>query len=133
MRGTWIRLESSTLLMIRVICWITCTGYLPTEVSPESITASAPSITEFPTSFTSARVGVRLEIILSIIWVAMITGMWCDLALRTNSFWIRGTSSAGISTPRSPRATIIPLQAAIILSMFTKASGFSILAMIGIS
>ena len=47
--------------------FITSTGYLPTEVSADSITASAPSITEFATSFTSARVGVRLSIIVSII------------------------------------------------------------------
>ena len=35
----------------------TSTGYLPTDVSPESITASAPSKIEFATSETSARVG----------------------------------------------------------------------------
>ena len=39
----------------------------PTDVSPESITASAPSITEFATSLTSALVGVRLVIMDSII------------------------------------------------------------------
>ena len=45
------------------------------EVSAESITASAPSITEFATSLTSALVGCISSIILSIIWVAIITGI----------------------------------------------------------
>ena len=53
----------------------TSTGYFPTEVSPESITASAPSNTLFATSFTSALVGVRLLIMVSIICVAIITGL----------------------------------------------------------
>ena len=65
---------------------MTSTGYLPTEVSPESITASAPSITEFATSFTSARVGVKLSIIVSIICVAMIIGIRACFAKSTNCF-----------------------------------------------
>ena len=40
-----------------------CTGNLPTLVSPESITASAPSITAFATSDASARVGRECVII----------------------------------------------------------------------
>ena len=43
-------------------------------VSPESITASEPSITELATSFTSLREGVTESTIDSIICVAMITG-----------------------------------------------------------
>ena len=39
-----------------------------------------------------------------------------------------GKSSIGHSTPRSPRATITASVAAIIASMFFRASGFSILA-----
>ena len=57
-------------------CDIACTaltGYLPTALSPESITASVPSITAFATSETSARVGIGLWIIDSIICVAVIT------------------------------------------------------------
>ena len=66
-KGLLISGESSTLQMIFSIVFITSTGNLPTEVSPESITASAPSITELATSFTSALEGVRLSIIDSII------------------------------------------------------------------
>ena len=43
--------------MIRLIVATACTGYLPTLVSPDSITASAPSMTAFATSEASARVG----------------------------------------------------------------------------
>ena len=43
-------------------------------------------LTQFATSFTSARVGVRPSIIDSIIWVATITGMRARLACCTNSF-----------------------------------------------
>ena len=48
------------------------TGYLPTALSPDSITASVPSITALATSETSARVGIGLWIIDSIICVAVI-------------------------------------------------------------
>ena len=112
---------------------MTCTGYFPVEVSAESITASAPSMIELATSLTSARVGVRLSIMVSIIWVAIITGIRASLALRTNSFWRSGTSCAGVSTAKSPRATMSPWQLAMISSILANASGFSILAMIGIS
>ena len=47
------------------------------------------------------------------------------------SFWMPGTRSGWISTPRSPRATIRPSAAAMIASRTSSASGFSILAMIG--
>ena len=65
--GTSMSSEFSTAVSILAIVCITSTGYLPTEVSPDSITASAPSMTELATSFTSARVGVKLSIIVSII------------------------------------------------------------------
>ena len=44
-------------------CAIACTaftGYLPTALSPDSITASVPSITALATSDTSARVGIGI-------------------------------------------------------------------------
>ncbi len=50
-------------------------GYLPTAVSPESMTASAPSKIALATSETSALVGVGAEIILSSICVATATGL----------------------------------------------------------
>ena len=130
--GTLIKGEFSTPLIILPMVFTTSTGYLPTDVSPESITASAPSITEFATSLTSALDGVRLSIIDSIICVAMIIGFLACLALLTRSFCFKGTSSAGISKPKSPLATIIPSATFIISFMFSIASGFSILAIMGI-
>ena len=43
--------------MMRAIVSTVSTGYSPTEVSPESMTASAPSSTALATSLASARVG----------------------------------------------------------------------------
>jgi hypothetical protein len=60
------------------------------------------------TSETSARVGIGLSIIDSSIWVATITGLAAARHLRTSRFWIGGTFCTGSSTPRSPRATMIP-------------------------
>ena len=74
---------SSVEVMIRAIVSTVCTGYSPTLVSPESITASAPSSTALATSEASARVGAGLEIIDSSIWVATMTGLACSRALRT--------------------------------------------------
>ncbi len=57
------------------------TGYAPTEVSADSITASVPSKTALATSLTSARVGVGALTMLSSIWVAVITGRRCSRAV----------------------------------------------------
>ena len=133
--GLWetdIKWESSTPKIISFIFFTTSHGYFPTDVSPESIIPSAPSITELATSLTSAREGVRLLIIDSIIWVAIITGIPAFLHFETNIFWFNGTSSAGISIPKSPLATIIPLETLIISSIFFIAWGFSIFEIIGI-
>ena len=46
-----------------------CTGYAPLAVSPDNITQSAPSVTAFPTSVISARVGRGFLIIDSNIYV----------------------------------------------------------------
>ena len=106
-------------------------GYSPTLVSPESITASAPSRTALATSLASARVGAGAVIIDSSIWVATMTGFALRRALSMMSFWWIGTSSSGHSTPRSPRATMMPSKASTISSMLSIAWGFSILAMTG--
>ena len=103
-------------------------GYLPTAVSLESITASVPSMIAFATSEISARVARGLLTILSSIWVAVMTGIPRRLAVLINCFWAIGTSSAGISTPRSPRATITPSHTERIASILAIASCFSILA-----
>ena len=59
--------------MRAMVCTVT-TGYSPTLVSPESMTASAPSRTALATSEVSARVGTGLWIIDSSICVATMTG-----------------------------------------------------------
>ena len=117
--------------MIRAIVSTASMGYSPTLVSPESITASAPSRTALATSDASARVGAGLLIIDSSIWVATITGLALRRAFSITRFWRNGTSSRGHSTPRSPRATMNASNALITSSRLSMACGFSILAMTG--
>ena len=117
-------------MIIFLIISTTLIGNFPTDVSALNITASAPSITAFATSFTSALVGVLLIIILSIIWVAIITGFPIWIHFCTIIFCKSGTLSIGSSTPKSPLATIIPSAKSIILSISSIASGFSIFAII---
>ena len=62
----------------------------------------------FATSLTSARVGEACSIIDSSICVAVMTNFPRRRACRMMDFWIGGTLSSAISTPRSPRATITP-------------------------
>ena len=78
------------------------------------------------TSETSARVGIGLSIMLSSIWVATITGLAAARHLRTSRFWIGGTAATGSSTPRSPRATMMPSEASRMASKSSTACGFSI-------
>ena len=91
---------------MRFIVATASTGYCPAADSADSITASAPSKIAVATSDTSARVGTGLVIIDSSIWVATTTGLPVRRALRVICFCTPGTFSSGISTPRSPRATI---------------------------
>ncbi len=100
-------------------------------VSPESITAEVPSRIAFATSLTSARVGRGLRSIESSIWVAVMTGFPLVTVVRMMFFWIAGTSASGNSTPRSPRATMVPSAAATMLSRFATAARLSIFAMMG--
>ncbi len=62
----------------------------------------------------------------SSIWVATITGLAAERHLRTRRFWMGGTFCTGNSTPKSPRATMIPSEAARISSKAFTAAGFSI-------
>ncbi len=117
--------------MIRAIVLTVSIGYLPTLVSPESITASAPSSTALATSEASARVGRAFSIIESSIWVATMTGLAFSRHSCTARFCTSGTWSSGSSTPRSPRATMMPSNASTIASRRSTASGFSILAITG--
>mmetsp|Transcript_17210 Transcript_17210/g.52301 ORF Transcript_17210/g.52301 Transcript_17210/m.52301 type:complete len:241 (+) Transcript_17210:247-969(+) len=72
----------------RMLCiaFNACRGYLPAAVSPESMTASVPSTTAWPTSVTSARVGRGFFCIESSICVATMTGLPASLHARTMSF-----------------------------------------------
>ena len=117
--------------MMRAIVRTASSGYLPTEVSPDSITASAPSSTALATSDASARVGREFSIIDSSIWVATITGLAFSRAIWMARFCTSGTSSSGSSTPRSPRATMTASKASTMASRLSIASGFSSLAITG--
>ena len=92
--------------------------------------ASAPSKMALPTSETSARVGRGFVVIDSSICVATMTGLPTALHLRMIFFWMTGTSSAGTSTPRSPRATMMPSETARISSKLLTPARFSIFGMI---
>ena len=84
------------------------------------------------TSLTSARVGRGLDVIDSSICVAQMTGLPARLHFAIIDFCARKTFSAGISMPRSPRATITPSVSARIASKLRTPSWFSILEMMRI-
>mmetsp|Transcript_19298 Transcript_19298/g.65578 ORF Transcript_19298/g.65578 Transcript_19298/m.65578 type:complete len:288 (-) Transcript_19298:650-1513(-) len=105
-------------------------GCSPCAVSPESITASVPSRTAMEMSLTSARVGVGYSIMLSSMFVATITGLPSVRHRRMMSVCSIGTSSRGISAPRSPLATMAPSAASRIAAMFWTAFTDSILGRI---
>ena len=118
--------------MVLRIARTVSTGYLPLAVSSDNITTSAPWITAFATSLTSARLGSGLSTILPIICVATITSLQY---LRHKAIIRRcttGTISAPASTAKSPRATIIPSLALTISSRFSGSTAdlVSILAII---
>ena len=123
--------ESSATSQMRLIAAMVSTGYFPLAVSAESITASVPSSTAFATSDTSARVGTGLDIIDSIICVAVMVSLFCSRARRIMRFCSAGTEASPTSTARSPRATMIPSQADMmsVSALGSTASARSILAM----
>ena len=118
--------------MIRAIVSTVSIGYSPTLVSPDSITASAPSSTALATSEASARVGRGLVIIDSSIWVATMTGLALRRAISMTRFCRNGTSSSGqldaevAAGDHERRRT-----PSTISSRLSIACGFSILAMTG--
>ena len=63
---------------------------------------------------------------LSSICVATITGLPAARQARVSRFWIGGTCCTGSSTPRSPRATMMPSEASRISAKALTAAGFSI-------
>ncbi len=116
-------------------------GYLPLAVSPDSITQSAPSRTALATSEISARVGRGLYCSVSPVNQADLRSStqasewrrWklaSDVALAIIIFWAMKTWLAGISIPRSPRATMTPSASLRISSKFSTPCSFSILTMI---
>src|SRR5215217_1237027 len=116
---------------MRAIVAIASTGYCPTAVSCDSITASVPSRIALATSVTSARVGRGEPTIESSIWVAVIEGRANRPASAITRFCTIGTSDSGSSTPRSPRATITQSAARTMSSARSTACGFSIFAISG--
>ena len=90
--------------------------------SPESMMQSVPSRMALATSVASARVGRRLETMDSSICVAVMTGLPARLALAMSCFCRMAISSIGTSTPRSPRATMMPSVAFRISSKCSSAS-----------
>jgi len=116
---------------IRAMVATASTGKRPMAVSSDNITASVPSRTALVTSVTSARVGRGASVMLLSICVAVMTGLPAKLAFSMIFRCAVGTCSGGISTPRSPRATMTPSTAAMIASSWSRASCFSILAMSG--
>lgn len=77
---------------------------------------------------TSARVGVGYSTIDSRSCEATITGLLSCLQTLVIRSCTVGICSSGISTPRSPRATMIPSEATTISSSFWRDSKFSIFA-----
>ena len=92
------------------------------------MTASVPSSTALATSLTSARVGTGLVIMLSIIWVAVITTLSLASASLIMRFCSAGTAALPTSTARSPRATMMPSETRRMFSSSGMASARSILA-----
>ena len=105
-------------------------GYLPTLVSPESMTASAPSYIAFATSVTSALVGVGLCIIDSSKCVATIDLLPHFAVAYIILLCILGKSARSVSMPKSPLATITVSAACVISWILSRPSWFSIFAII---
>ncbi len=70
---------------------------------------------------------------LSSISVATMTRLPSLRHLDMSSFWMAGTSEKGISTPRSPRATMMPSATSQMAAMLSTPARFSIFAMISMS
>jgi hypothetical protein len=79
---------------------------------------------------TSARVGREDSIMLSSISVAVIVNLPARSADWISDFWISGSCSSSASTPRSPRATMIPSDCSSRPSMFSSAARRSIFEII---
>src|SRR6516225_1227768 len=83
------------------------------------------------TSDASARVGVGVTIIDSSICVATMYGLPALRQARRIRRWTTGTDSGRISTPRSPRAAMMPSEISTISVRRSITDGFSSFANIG--
>ena len=118
--------------MIRAMVATASTGYAPTLVSPESMSASAPSSTALATSEASARVGRGALIIDSSIWVATMTGLAARRASLIARFCTSGTCSSGNLHAQVAAGHHDPVERGHdLLAARPTAWGFSILAMSG--
>ena len=100
----------SATLQSFAIVFTVCTGKSPFAVSPESITASAPSMHALPTSTHSARVGSGAYVMLSSIWVAQITGLPALRAGREEGGgWAGRRGPCGGRTPRGRAGYRVPM------------------------
>ena len=113
---------------MRAIVATALPGSRPMALSPESMRALEPSNTALAMSEASARVGDGLVIIDSSIWVAVIAGRPRVMHRSRIRFCRWGSSSIGISAPRSPRATMIAPEASMIPSRLSTAARVSIFA-----
>jgi hypothetical protein len=93
---------------------IVSTGNYPFAVYPDVIIQSAKSNTALVISETYALVGRGFVYIDSTIWVATIKNFPCFKHFDVINFCNNIIFYRAVSMPRSPRATIIPSDAAII-------------------
>jgi hypothetical protein len=103
-------------------------GYLPIADSPDSMMQSVPSRMALATSVASARVGRRLTVMDSSIWVAVITGLPTRLAVAINCFCTTAISSIGHFDAQVAAGDHDPVRTARISSMFVNAPERSIFA-----
>mmetsp|Transcript_2040 Transcript_2040/g.5733 ORF Transcript_2040/g.5733 Transcript_2040/m.5733 type:complete len:275 (-) Transcript_2040:550-1374(-) len=127
--GTLVIEYSASSQMRRIIVTVS-TGKSPMADSLLSITALVPSRTALATSQASALVGKGLSSIDASISVAVTTILPASFAFLIISFCAKGTRYTPSSTPRSPRATMMPSEMATISSKFFTPASFSIFGMI---
>ena len=90
---------SSAASAIWPIARTASTGFAPTLVSADSITADVPSMTALATSAASARVGSAEDTIDSSMWVAVMTSLPACVERTIVSFCMSGTRATPASTP----------------------------------
>ena len=114
---------SSSLSLMTVAMTLTaCSGLVPIAVSPESMTADAPSMTAPAISATSDFFGNGWVTIECSISVATMTGFARLLPSSMICFCNLGTFWKETSLPRSPRSIMMPYAASMMPETFLIAS-----------